>query len=122
MARHDGKILIRSADYKVLDGPDDYGRHLIAEFPSLEAAEACFNSEEYQKARADRIPKGPRRQRRRRGAGHHRLPITGAAARGTIDTGGGTGLCAPERGGKRSVADRAQDVKPVHDSRRIRTR
>ncbi len=55
MARHDGKILIRSADYKVLDGPDDYGRHLVAEFPSLEAAEACFNSEEYQEARADRI-------------------------------------------------------------------
>lgn len=55
VARHGGKVLIRSADCTVLDGSSDCERHLIVEFPSREKAEACFNSEEYRKARHDRI-------------------------------------------------------------------
>lgn len=57
-ARHGGKVLVRSAIHKVLEGTDDYSRHLIVEFSSVEAAEACFNSPEYREATAYRQASG----------------------------------------------------------------
>ena len=57
-AKHGGKVLVRSAIHKVLEGADDYPRHLIVEFSSMEAAEACFNSPEYREATAYRQASG----------------------------------------------------------------
>lgn len=55
LGAYGGKVLVRSANHLVMDGEDDHERHLIVEFGSGEDAQACFNSEEYQKARGDRI-------------------------------------------------------------------
>lgn len=46
---HGGQFLARGARYKQLEGRDR-PRNVVAKFPSLEAAETCYNSPEYQKA------------------------------------------------------------------------
>ncbi len=58
LAKYDAKVLARGGEYKVLEGPEYFSRHVVIEFPSLEAAEACFNSEEYQSAAAHRRADG----------------------------------------------------------------
>jgi len=50
LAKYDGKVLARGGEYKTLEGPEVFERFVVIEFPSMEAAEACFNSPEYQKA------------------------------------------------------------------------
>lgn len=50
LAKYDGKALARGGEYKTLEGPEVFERFVVIEFPSLEAAEACFNSPEYQAA------------------------------------------------------------------------
>jgi uncharacterized protein (DUF1330 family) len=46
---HGGKFLVRGGALKVLEG-SDRPRAVLVEFPSLAAAEACYNSAEYQEA------------------------------------------------------------------------
>ncbi len=46
---HGGRFLARSGRYVQLEG-NDRARNVLAEFPSLEAAEACYRSPEYQAA------------------------------------------------------------------------
>jgi uncharacterized protein (DUF1330 family) len=46
---HGGKFLARGGALKVLEG-SDRPRAVLIEFPSLEAAETCYNSAEYQEA------------------------------------------------------------------------
>ena len=46
---HGGTFLVRGGALKVLEG-SDRPRAVLVEFPSLEAAEACYNSAEYQEA------------------------------------------------------------------------
>ncbi len=58
LAKYDGKVLARGGEHKALEGPDDFPRHVVIEFPSLERAEACFNSDEYQAAAAHRRADG----------------------------------------------------------------
>ena len=58
LARYDGRVLARGGEYKALEGPDDFPRHVVIEFPSLERAEACFDSEAYQSAAAHRRTDG----------------------------------------------------------------
>jgi uncharacterized protein (DUF1330 family) len=48
---HGGRFLARSGRYLQLEG-NDRARNVLAEFPSLEAAEACYRSPEYQAALA----------------------------------------------------------------------
>ena len=48
---HGGRFLARSGRYVQLEG-NDRARNVLAEFPSLEAAEACYRSPEYQAALA----------------------------------------------------------------------
>ena len=48
---HGGRFLARSGRYVQLEG-NDRARNVLAEFPSLEAAEACYRSAEYQAALA----------------------------------------------------------------------
>ena len=50
LAKYDAKVLARGGESKNLEGPDVFERFVVIEFPSMEAAEACFNSAEYQEA------------------------------------------------------------------------
>ena len=45
--RHGGRFLVRGGPSEVLEG-EAKARHVIAEFPSVEAARACYNDPEYQ--------------------------------------------------------------------------
>ena len=44
-----GNPLVRGGKYKCLEG-NDFPRTVIWEFPTYEAAEKCYNSDEYQEA------------------------------------------------------------------------
>ncbi len=50
LARHGGKILARGGPFKILEGTDLFHRFVVVEFPSLEQAQACHESAEYQAA------------------------------------------------------------------------
>ena len=50
LAKYDGRVLARGGEYKTLEGPEFFERYIVIEFPSMEAAEACFDSAEYQEA------------------------------------------------------------------------
>ena len=45
--RFGGRVLARGGKFRILEGPENFERHIVVEFPSLEQAEACFNSPEY---------------------------------------------------------------------------
>ncbi len=49
-----GRVLARGGRFRILEGPENFERHIVVEFPSLEQAEACFNSPEYNEAAAFR--------------------------------------------------------------------
>ncbi len=49
--KHGGRYLARGGRHVRLEGAD-WERHVIIEFPSLEAAETCYRSPEYQEALA----------------------------------------------------------------------
>ncbi|MFN3292115.1 MAG: DUF1330 domain-containing protein [Gemmobacter sp.] len=49
IAAHGGKFLARGGRYHQLEG-NDRARNVVARFPSLEAAVACYRSPEYQAA------------------------------------------------------------------------
>ena len=49
IAAHGGEFLARSGRYVQLEG-NDRSRNVVAVFPSLEDAVACYNSERYQEA------------------------------------------------------------------------
>jgi uncharacterized protein (DUF1330 family) len=51
IAAHGGEFLARGGAYRVMEGPDR-PRNVVARFPSLEAAVACYESEAYQAALA----------------------------------------------------------------------
>jgi uncharacterized protein (DUF1330 family) len=52
-ARFGAKFLARGGASVVLEGPN-LDRHVLIEFPSLQAARDCYHSEAYQRARAFR--------------------------------------------------------------------
>ncbi|RMD88971.1 MAG: DUF1330 domain-containing protein [Alphaproteobacteria bacterium] len=49
IAEHGGVFLARGGRYVQLEGPDR-PRNVVARFPSVEAAVACYNSPRYQEA------------------------------------------------------------------------
>lgn len=49
IAAHGGEFLARSGRHVQLEG-EDRARNVVVRFPSLEAAEACYRSPEYQAA------------------------------------------------------------------------
>lgn len=49
IADHGGRFLARAARYVTLEGAER-ARHVVALFPSVEAAEACYRSPAYQAA------------------------------------------------------------------------
>lgn len=52
-AKYGARFLARGGAAETLEGPD-YARHVVIEFPDLESAKACYQSPEYQAARAER--------------------------------------------------------------------
>ncbi|SDO69682.1 Uncharacterized conserved protein, DUF1330 family [Lutimaribacter pacificus] len=49
IARHGGEFIARGGRYVQLEGKER-PRNVVAKFPSVEAAEACYHSPEYQQA------------------------------------------------------------------------
>jgi uncharacterized protein (DUF1330 family) len=47
--KHGGKFLARGGRTVTFEG-EEYPRNVVVEFPSVEAAETCYNSPEYQEA------------------------------------------------------------------------
>lgn len=54
LARYGGRILARGGPFKILEGNAQHSRFVIVEFPSLDAAAACHDSDEYRAAAAFR--------------------------------------------------------------------
>src|ERR1044071_1890497 len=51
---HGGKILARGGRYQINEGPHEFQRFVVIEFPTLEQGVACCESPEYQAAAAFR--------------------------------------------------------------------
>lgn len=56
-AKHGAKVLARGGRVEALEG-ESRPRNVVIEFESMEAALACYNSDEYQAARKHRIGAG----------------------------------------------------------------
>jgi len=54
MAKYGAKPLARGGRFQIMEGPQKFERFVVIEFPTLEQAAACFNSDEYKKAAAFR--------------------------------------------------------------------
>jgi uncharacterized protein (DUF1330 family) len=50
IAKYHGKVLCRGGKYRVMEGPEDFKRFVVIEFPTFDQAVACFESQEYQDA------------------------------------------------------------------------
>ena len=50
MKKYGGKVLARGGRYRIMAGPEDFQRHVVIEFETLEEAVACYQSPEYQEA------------------------------------------------------------------------
>ena len=50
VSRFGGTILARGGRYQIMEGPEDFHRHVVIQFPTLEQGVACFQSPEYQEA------------------------------------------------------------------------
>src|SRR4029079_12118432 len=50
VSRFGGTILARGGRYQNMEGPEDFHRHVVIQFPTLEQGVACFQSPEYQEA------------------------------------------------------------------------
>ena len=49
IAKHGGRFLARGGPVVTLEG-EEYPRNVVVEFPSVEAAQTCYNSPDYQEA------------------------------------------------------------------------
>ena len=50
IAQHGGKVLARGGRYRIMEGPQTFHRFVVIEFPTMEAAIACFESAAYREA------------------------------------------------------------------------
>ena len=50
VSRFGGTILARGGRYQIMEGPEDFHRHVVIQFPTLEQGVACFQSPVYQEA------------------------------------------------------------------------
>jgi uncharacterized protein (DUF1330 family) len=53
-AQHPHRVLVRGGRFEALEGDLPFDRHVVLEFPSLQAALKCYRSVEYQRAAAVR--------------------------------------------------------------------
>ena len=54
LTRYGGTVLARGGRYQIMEGPEEFHRFIVIEFPTLEQGVACFESPEYQEAAAFR--------------------------------------------------------------------
>ena len=54
IAKFGGKVLARGGEFRIMEGPEKFQRFVVIEFPSLDQAEACWKSDDYQQASAHR--------------------------------------------------------------------
>ena len=54
IAAFGGEFIVRGGDKLTLEGPEESRRMVIVRFPSMEQARACYESEQYQAAKAKR--------------------------------------------------------------------
>ena len=47
---HGGRVLARGGRYQIMEGPHDFQRFVVIEFPTFEQGVACFQSPEYKDA------------------------------------------------------------------------
>ena len=52
--KYGGKYVARGGKFSVLEGKHDFERNVVVEFDSVEKAQECFNSKEYQEAKSYR--------------------------------------------------------------------
>lgn len=52
--QHGGTVLARGGKYRIMEGPETFQRFVVIEFPTFEAAVACFESPAYVEAAAFR--------------------------------------------------------------------
>ncbi len=55
IAAFGGEFIVRGGEKVTLEGPEETRRMVIVRFPSMEQAQACYNSEQYQAAMAKRV-------------------------------------------------------------------
>jgi uncharacterized protein (DUF1330 family) len=53
-AQHPHRVLLRGGRFESLEGDLSFNRHVVLEFPSMQAALNCYRSIEYQRAAAVR--------------------------------------------------------------------
>jgi uncharacterized protein (DUF1330 family) len=53
-AQHPHRVLVRGGRFEALEGDLPFNRHVVLEFPSMQAALDCYRSHEYQRAAAVR--------------------------------------------------------------------
>ena len=56
--KYGAKILARGGQYRIMEGPEYFHRHVVIEFPDFETAVKCFESQEYKDAAAHRRRNG----------------------------------------------------------------
>ncbi|HUF86387.1 MAG TPA: DUF1330 domain-containing protein [Thermohalobaculum sp.] len=56
--KHGARILARGGRYEEVEGPLGRERHVVIEFPSLQAALDCYHGEDYQAVRRFRADAG----------------------------------------------------------------
>lgn len=54
IAAFGGEFIVRGGDKVTLEGPEETRRVVVVKFPSMEQAQACYASEQYQAAKAKR--------------------------------------------------------------------
>jgi len=52
--KYGGKVLARGGGFQIMEGPETFHRFVVIEFPNMEDAVRCFNSDEYFRAAAYR--------------------------------------------------------------------
>lgn len=50
IAQYGGRVLARGGKYQIMEGPQDFQRFVVIEFPSLKDGVKCFESPEYMAA------------------------------------------------------------------------
>jgi uncharacterized protein (DUF1330 family) len=50
IAQHGGRVLARGGRYQIMEGPEQFHRFVVIEFPTLEAGVTCFQSDAYRAA------------------------------------------------------------------------
>jgi uncharacterized protein (DUF1330 family) len=54
LAKYGGMVLARGGRFQIMEGPDNFHRFVVIEFPTFEQGVACFTSPEYEAAAAFR--------------------------------------------------------------------